>query len=82
VPFGHALVAFASLARGFARLSVMCSVCAVHYRFQCVRTAQLNKARVAADLDGNWEVLSEAVQTILRREQFDAPYEHVKTLTR
>eukprot|EP01108_Squamamoeba_japonica_P008904 TRINITY_DN8095_c0_g1_i1.p1 TRINITY_DN8095_c0_g1~~TRINITY_DN8095_c0_g1_i1.p1 ORF type:complete len:171 (-),score=94.68 TRINITY_DN8095_c0_g1_i1:20-532(-) len=42
----------------------------------------LDKARVAADLDANWQVLSKAVQTVLRREAYEAPYEALKALTR
>jgi adenylosuccinate lyase len=42
----------------------------------------LNHAAVAHDLDANWQVLSEAIQTILRREQYEAPYEALKALTR
>ncbi len=39
-------------------------------------------ARLAADLDGNWEVLAEAVQTVMRRYGLPEPYEQLKTLTR
>ncbi|HTS23121.1 MAG TPA: adenylosuccinate lyase [Casimicrobiaceae bacterium] len=39
-------------------------------------------ARLAADLDGNWEVLAEAVQTVLRRHGVPEPYEQLKALTR
>ena len=39
-------------------------------------------ARLAADLDGNWEVLGEAVQTVMRRYGLPEPYEQLKTLTR
>jgi adenylosuccinate lyase len=42
----------------------------------------LNRAALAADLDANWQVLSEAIQTILRRERYTAPYEALKALTR
>jgi adenylosuccinate lyase len=42
----------------------------------------LNRAAVEADLDNNWQVLSEAIQTILRRERHEAPYEALKALTR
>lgn len=43
---------------------------------------QLNEARIAADLNAHWEVLAEAIQTILRREQYHNPYEALKALTR
>ncbi|HSC48507.1 MAG TPA: adenylosuccinate lyase [Gammaproteobacteria bacterium] len=38
--------------------------------------------RIAADLDANWEVLAEAVQTVMRRYGVDEPYEKLKALTR
>ena len=38
--------------------------------------------RMAADLDSNWEVLAEAVQTAMRRHGVDEPYEKLKALTR
>ncbi len=37
---------------------------------------------IAADLNANWAVVSEAIQTILRRENFPNPYETLKELTR
>ncbi len=39
-------------------------------------------ARLAADLDANWEVLAEAVQTVMRRYGLPEPYEQLKMLTR
>lgn len=42
----------------------------------------LNEAKIQADLENNWMVVAEAIQTILRREQFDQPYEALKALTR
>ena len=39
-------------------------------------------ARMAADLDANWEVLGEAVQTVMRRYDIPEPYEKLKALTR
>ncbi len=41
-----------------------------------------NPERVAADLDGAWEVLAEAVQTVMRRHGLPNPYEQLKALTR
>jgi adenylosuccinate lyase len=38
--------------------------------------------RLAADLDANWEVLAEAVQTVMRRHGLAEPYEQLKALTR
>jgi adenylosuccinate lyase len=37
---------------------------------------------MAATLDAQWEVLAEAIQTVMRRYGFDEPYERLKTLTR
>jgi adenylosuccinate lyase len=42
----------------------------------------LNVQKLDADLDDNWAVVAEAIQNILRREQYDQPYEALKTLTR
>ncbi|WP_266159606.1 adenylosuccinate lyase [Dyella silvatica] len=42
----------------------------------------INAERLAADLDGNWEVLAEAVQTVMRRYGLPEPYEQLKALTR
>jgi adenylosuccinate lyase len=41
-----------------------------------------NETRIAQDLDDNWNVLAEAIQTILRREGVANPYELLKDLTR
>jgi len=38
--------------------------------------------RIAADLEANWEVLAEAVQTVMRRYGIDEPYEKLKAFTR
>jgi adenylosuccinate lyase len=42
----------------------------------------LNRASIQADLDANWAVLAEPIQTILRREAYPDPYEALKALTR
>src|SRR5204863_1765633 len=42
----------------------------------------LNEARLKADLENNWAVIAEAIQTILRRENYPQPYEALKELTR
>lgn len=42
----------------------------------------LNPAILARDLDNNWAVVSEGIQTILRREGYPKPYEALKALTR
>jgi adenylosuccinate lyase len=41
-----------------------------------------DRARLAADLDGSWEVLGEAVQTVMRRAGHHDAYEQLKKLTR
>jgi adenylosuccinate lyase len=43
---------------------------------------ELNKAAIDADLEENWAVVAEAIQTILRREGYPKPYEALKELTR
>jgi len=42
----------------------------------------LNEAAVKADLERNWAVVAEAIQTVLRREGYPKPYETLKELTR
>ena len=42
----------------------------------------LNEPKLHADLDNNWAVVAEAIQTILRRENYPKPYEALKELTR
>ena len=42
----------------------------------------LNEAALTADLENNWAVVAEAIQTVLRRENFPKPYEALKELTR
>ena len=43
---------------------------------------QVNPDRLAADLENAWEVLAEAVQTVMRRHGLPNPYEQLKALTR
>ena len=42
----------------------------------------LNKKQLEADLNANWAVVTEAIQNILRRENFEKPYEALKALSR
>ena len=42
----------------------------------------LNESAIRRDLENNWAVVAEAIQTILRREGYPAPYETLKALTR
>ncbi|WP_276369779.1 adenylosuccinate lyase [Chryseolinea sp. H1M3-3] len=43
---------------------------------------ELNPSAINQDLENNWAVVSEAIQTILRKEGYPNPYEALKTLTR
>jgi len=43
---------------------------------------ELNRERMLEDLDANWEVLAEAIQTVMRRHGLEKPYERVKALAR
>jgi adenylosuccinate lyase len=43
---------------------------------------ELNEAALAADLDDSWEVLAEAIQTVMRRHALPQPYEQLKAFTR
>jgi len=43
---------------------------------------EANEAQLAADLDDNWEVLAEPIQTVMRRYGLANPYEQLKELTR
>ena len=42
----------------------------------------LNEAKIREDLEQNWAVVAEAIQTVLRRENYPQPYEALKALTR
>jgi len=42
----------------------------------------LNDIKIKNDLEANWAVVAEAIQTVLRREQYPQPYEALKALTR
>jgi adenylosuccinate lyase len=42
----------------------------------------VNEAKIQQDLENTWIVVAEAIQTVLRREGFDKPYETLKQLTR
>jgi adenylosuccinate lyase len=63
VAVGHALLGWAALRQGLAKLDA-------------------DPRRMAADLDANWEVLAEAIQTVMRRYGLPEPYEQLKALTR
>ena len=42
----------------------------------------INETAIYNDLENNWAVVAEAIQTILRRENYPKPYEALKELTR
>jgi len=42
----------------------------------------LNQQKISEDLENNWAVVAEAIQTVLRRENYPEPYEALKELTR
>lgn len=58
------------------------SVVALKATLQGLGKLLLNRQVIDKDLDENWTVVSEAIQTILRREFFPNPYEALKDLTR
>jgi adenylosuccinate lyase len=47
-----------------------------------IEKLELNKEAIDADLDNNWAVVAEAIQTLLRKEGYPNPYEALKSLTR
>lgn len=47
-----------------------------------IEKLQLNEAAINEDLDKNWAVVAEAIQTVLRKENYPNPYEALKELTR
>lgn len=58
------------------------SVIAFQSTLKGLRKLILHKEKMDEDLDNNWEVVAEAIQTILRREGYPHPYEALKALTR
>ena len=47
-----------------------------------INKIDINKIKIEEDLEENWAVVAEAIQTILRREKISNPYELLKDLTR
>ena len=58
------------------------SIIALRSTLKGLEKIQLNQKAIEADLDDNWAVVAEAIQTILRREGYPKPYEALKELTR
>lgn len=57
-------------------------VIAFHSIIKGLKKLELNKAAIESDLNENWAVVAEGIQTVLRREGYPAPYEALKALTR
>lgn len=57
-------------------------VIALHSLLKGLGKLELNEQVIRAELEENWVVVSEAIQTILRREGYPKPYEALKELTR
>ncbi|GAB1446675.1 adenylosuccinate lyase [Flammeovirgaceae bacterium] len=58
------------------------SFLALHSLERGINKLELNKAAIDHDLEENWAVVAEAIQTILRKEGYPNPYEALKDLTR
>ena len=58
------------------------TIIAVESTLKGLRKLILNEQRLEDDLEANWAVVAEAIQTILRREAYPNPYEALKQLTR
>ncbi|MBR5698526.1 MAG: adenylosuccinate lyase [Prevotella sp.] len=58
------------------------SVIAIQSTLKGLRKLILNEQKLQEDLENNWAVVAEAIQTILRREAYPQPYEALKALTR
>ncbi|MBL4828702.1 MAG: adenylosuccinate lyase [Aliivibrio sp.] len=65
-------------------LGVGCGYAIIAYTstLKGISKLQVNQAALEAELDKNWEVLAEPVQTIMRRYGIEKPYEKLKELTR
>lgn len=58
------------------------TIIAVDSSLKGLKKLQLNREKIVQDLEENWSVVAEAIQTILRREGYPSPYETLKELTR
>ena len=63
-------------------MGVAHSLIAYQSTLKGISKLEANEENLAADLDANWEVLAEPIQTIMRRYAIDKPYEKLKMLTR
>ncbi|MFZ5970409.1 MAG: adenylosuccinate lyase [Bacteroidota bacterium] len=55
---------------------------AIHSLLRGIGKLELNRAAIDEDLEDNWAVVAEAIQTVLRKEGYPNPYETLKELTR
>jgi adenylosuccinate lyase len=69
--------ALRNLGAGFAHSLIAYQSC-----LKGIRKLQVNAQRLQQDLDANWEVLAEPIQTVMRRYGIEKPYEKLKELTR
>ena len=58
------------------------TVIAINSLLKGLHRVVVNREKISSDLDNNWAVVAEAIQTILRREAFHKPYEALLELTR
>ncbi len=65
-------------------LGVGLGYCAIAYTstLKGISKLEVNEAHLLAELDQNWEVLAEPIQTVMRRYGIEKPYEKLKELTR
>ncbi len=66
-----------TLGVGFGHTSI-----AIQSTLKGISKLEVNEVVIAADLDANWEVLAEPIQTVMRRYGIEKPYEKLKELTR
>ncbi len=66
-----------NLGVGFAHTSI-----ALQSLLKGISKLEVDSTNLAADLDANWEVLAEPIQTVMRRYGIEQPYEKLKELTR
>jgi len=66
-----------TLGVGFAHSSI-----AYSSMMRGLNKLEINPAALEAELDNNWEVLAEPIQTVMRRYGIEKPYEKLKELTR
>jgi len=58
------------------------SLIAYHSALKGISKLEVDSERLLKDLDNNWEVLAEPIQTVMRRYGIEKPYEKLKELTR